>query len=219
MPNINRLKKYHFIYKTTNLINGKFYIGMHSTSKLDDGYLGSGKRLLYSVNKYGIDNFKLEILEYCNSREELIEREIKIVDNLLLENKLCMNLREGGLGGFTVEMQRQNAIKSNIKQKILRETNPEWVKHKSDTMRKLVLEQYNSGKRIRKPFYDFTGHTHSVTTKRNIGLKNSIKQKGEGNSQYGTCWIMKDEISKKIKKEELPYYLSIGWIKGRRINK
>ena len=52
-------KKYHFIYKTTNLINDKFYIGMHSTDDLNDKYIGSGKRLWYSINKYGINNFKL----------------------------------------------------------------------------------------------------------------------------------------------------------------
>jgi len=38
-------KKYHYIYKTTNILNYKFYIGMHSTDDLDDGYVGSGKRL------------------------------------------------------------------------------------------------------------------------------------------------------------------------------
>jgi len=45
--------KYHFLYKTTNLINNKYYYGMHSTYKLDDGYLGSGNRLRYSIRKYG----------------------------------------------------------------------------------------------------------------------------------------------------------------------
>jgi hypothetical protein len=85
MPNINKDKKYHFIYKTTNLINSKFYIGMHSTSNLNDGYIGSGKRLKASIKKYGVDNFKFEILEYCNSRQLLAEREKYIVNQEMID--------------------------------------------------------------------------------------------------------------------------------------
>ena len=62
-------KKYHFIYKTTNVLSGRYYIGMHSTSNLDDGYLGSGNRLKLAVRKHGKENFIREILEYCESRE------------------------------------------------------------------------------------------------------------------------------------------------------
>jgi len=52
-------------------------------------------------------------------------------------------------------------------------------------------------------------------------LKNTYKkihhQQGEKNSQYGTCWIYNDKESKKIKKEQLEEYISLGWIKGRKI--
>lgn len=68
-------KKYHYIYKTTNIITNKYYIGMHSTDDLDDGYVGSGKKLWYSVNKYRKENHKKEILEYLPNRKELSNRE------------------------------------------------------------------------------------------------------------------------------------------------
>ena len=48
---------YNFTYQTKNLINGKTYVGVHSTDKLNDGYLGSGKRLQIAIEKYGRDNF------------------------------------------------------------------------------------------------------------------------------------------------------------------
>jgi hypothetical protein len=61
--------RFNFIYKTTNLITDKFYIGMHSTNNLNDGYLGSGKILRYSVKKYGAENHKIERLEFFENRK------------------------------------------------------------------------------------------------------------------------------------------------------
>lgn len=60
---------YGFIYITTNLINGKKYIGQKKG--YNDTYLGSGKILKLAIKKYGRENFKREILDYANSKEEL----------------------------------------------------------------------------------------------------------------------------------------------------
>ena len=56
-----------YVYKTTNLINGKTYVGKHRRSYFDKKYYGSGKHLKSAINKYGIENFKVEVLEWCNS--------------------------------------------------------------------------------------------------------------------------------------------------------
>lgn len=106
---------YHFIYKTTNTINDKFYIGMHSTSNLEDGYIGSGKYLWNAIRKYGRENFLFEILEWYDDKESLKNREIELVnEDLLLEPK-CMNIRLGGGG-----IQKGSKLSEETKLKISR---------------------------------------------------------------------------------------------------
>lgn len=210
-----KAKKYHFIYKTTNLLSGRYYIGMHSTDNLADGYMGSGKRLRRSLNKYGKENHRVEILEFFDSREELKKREAEIVTLNEIAKEDCMNLTVGGEGGFTPEQQKRNAEKSNAKQKILRE-NAEWVAKKSKAVSESNFLQYQNGLRKRECFFDWTGKNHTEDAKMKIGFANSLKQKGEANSQYGTCWITKEGINKKIKKEELGLFIKQGWNKGRK---
>ena len=102
---------YHFVYLTRNLINGKFYIGKHSTENLNDGYLGSGKYLWNSVKKYGEENFSRRILKFFNSDDEALEYEKKIVNEKLLKNPMCMNIGIGGHGnGFRVKDKNGNTI-------------------------------------------------------------------------------------------------------------
>lgn len=104
--------KYHFIYKTTDLRTGKYYVGMHSTNTLDDGYMGSGKRISYLLKRYDKSNFKFEILEFLPNRVLLARREREIVNKQLLNDSLCLNLKSGGEGGFTTQAK----IKARVKQ-------------------------------------------------------------------------------------------------------
>lgn len=93
-------RKHHIVYRTTCTVTGKFYVGMHSTDDLDDGYMGSGRQLRRSLRKYGINNHMRTIVEECTNRITLIEREIHTV-NIALQDPLCMNIALGGLGGST----------------------------------------------------------------------------------------------------------------------
>jgi hypothetical protein len=72
---------------------------MHSTNDLEDGYLGSGKRLRYSVRKHGKENHIKEILEFFDNREDLAKREAEIITENEIAKKDCMNLVLGGGGG------------------------------------------------------------------------------------------------------------------------
>jgi hypothetical protein len=206
-------KKYHFIYKTTNLKNGKFYVGMHSTHNLNDGYLGSGLRLRRSVRRNGPENFKIEYLEFFDNRIELTNREKQLVNEDLLKDPMCMNIRPGGSGGWTSEQQKQNAIKSNQKQKWLMENDKEWASNRLEQLKKngsnVFTKLWEAGKL--KPL-DWTGKKHKEESKKKIGEANSVKQKGEANSQFGTRWITNGSENKKIKKEQP---IPTGWKFGR----
>ena len=90
-------KKHHIIYKTTCLLTGKYYIGMHSTDDLNDGYMGSGKKLWQSIKKHGAEQ---HMLEHLPSREALRLREAELVNEQVLKDKQCMNLTLGGSGGW-----------------------------------------------------------------------------------------------------------------------
>lgn len=88
----------YIIYKTTNQINGKYYVGQHNTSA-NDGYLGSGIVLKQAIEKYGKENFLRETIEFCTSAN-VNEREIYWIGSLDATNpKVGYNLHEGGIGG------------------------------------------------------------------------------------------------------------------------
>jgi len=204
--------KYHFLYKTTNLKNGKYYLGMHSTSNLDDGYLGSGDRLKRSIRKYGKENFKFEILEFFESREDLSNAEKKLITENDLKDPMCMNLRLGGKGGLI--------DKEHHKKMCLGASN--WLKEKwkDEKYKKIFIS--NSSKNMTNNLIfgkirrcDWSGRKHKEETKKKIGEKNSHSI-GDKNSQFGTMWITNGKENKKIKKNEI---LPPNWYFGRIILK
>ena len=207
-------KKYHFIYKTTCVVTGKFYVGMHSTDNLDDGYLGSGKILGYSRKKYGDENHKLEILEHCNSRDELKIREKELVNEELLNDPLNINLKYGGEGGWDharVWSDERKQRRSELLKDVWKRPDYRALQkaHQSKNMKSL----HAAGK-LR---YDtFRGKHLSEEHKKKIGKANSLTQAGENNSQFGTCWVTDGIKPIKIKKDRLDEFLNDGYRRGRK---
>lgn len=91
-------KKYNYVYKTINLLNGEFYIGLRSSNvePEHDKYYGSGIRIKNSIVKHGIENFKKEIIAIFDTREEASNKEYDVVDKEILKTPLCLNLKTGG---------------------------------------------------------------------------------------------------------------------------
>lgn len=109
------MAKFYIIYKTTCSVSGRFYLGMHETTNLDDGYLGSGKHIQSSIMKHGKDAHAREILAYAPNKKELRLLEATIVTEELLKDSRCMNLLKGGQGGFSAEMRLKSHEALRIK--------------------------------------------------------------------------------------------------------
>ena len=226
--------KYHYIYKTTNNITGSYYIGRHSTKNLNDGYIGSGKRFKALVDQYGRENFTTEILEYCNDYDELKTREFQIVNEDLLKDPLCVNMKLGGDGGWDFINQnglglRTGKTLSAISRKKISEKKS-GCKLSEDHKNKLKM---NNGmksdlakERVSKAL---TGKKKTEDHKENISRAisewhkerrtnvNSDFAKGSKNSNFGKMYIHNPEfrLNKTIlKTEEIPD----GWVKGRKIS-
>lgn len=93
------------VYKTTNLINNKHYIGVHKTNNPSDGYFGSGRAIEEALRKYGKDNFKKEVLFITESKDEAYKLEAELTVDF--NTNKTYNMRKGGVGGFTKENARK----------------------------------------------------------------------------------------------------------------
>lgn len=208
-------KKIHYIYKTTCLITNRYYIGMHSTNNLEDGYLGSGKRLRYSIRKHGKENHIKELLEFCNSREELAIRESEIITKEIINDVSCMNLVLGGSGFMLDDYHYECSKRGNdvIAKKRLEDL--DWVEkykmNQSNAQKKVYLDE----RREIKYFYDWTNKKHSNETKKLMSESKKVSSSGINNSQYGKCWITNGIMNKKIYKGD---FIEDGWKLGRSIN-
>ena len=125
---------YYTIYKITNLVNGKMYIGKHKTKNLDDGYMGSGHLIKRALQKYGANNFRKEWLMFCEDEEEMNYMELVYVDETWVLRNDTYNLTLGGNGGLIEgqhsprkgvhisEETRMKLRKANIGKKLSQET-------------------------------------------------------------------------------------------------
>lgn len=208
-------KKYHYIYRTTCLITGKFYVGMHSTDNLEDGYLGSGKILGYSRQKYGDENHVREILEMLPSREALKLREKEIVNEELLANPLNINLKYGGDGGWdhkpgipihqqNVDVMRRARLAAETKRHRMK--NPDYA----NALHQKISRAMNGNN-------NWEGKSHSTETKDKMSASMRGRYDGKNNPSFGSCWVTNGIKPIKIKQEQLEEYLTNGYSRGRRL--
>jgi len=142
-----------YVYKTTNLINYKIYIGVHKSKRKN--YLGSGKILKLAIKKYGRDNFKSEIIEHCESEEEMFSREKYWIKEYDSQNRLIgYNITDGGLGGvgckhlFGKKLSEEHKKKVSLNHAdVSGERNPMFGKTHTKEVRE-KLRKFNLGKSL-----------------------------------------------------------------------
>ena len=207
---------YYTVYKTTNQVNGKFYIGAHKTVDLDDDYIGSGTLLKRAIEKHGIENFKKEILFVFDNPEGMFSKEAEIVTEDFLAEENTYNLKVGGFGGFDFLNSKRYNNPTHSSEHLYKMASKRIEKYPLGTMHGKNLNNLAKEKisRAKKGNKYWLGKTHTQTAKDKISAANSIAQQGQKNSQYGTCWITDGASNKKIKKQDA---IPEGWQLGRKI--
>lgn len=208
---------YYTIYKITNRLNGKFYIGKHITKKLDDGYMGSGKLIKAAIKKYGVENFQKDILYIFDTEVQMNETEAKLV--VLCEQSY--NLCPGGQGGFGYINKNRLSVLNNLsedqerkRRKTLSSSRKKIIETGNDPNFKKLCKLGGQATKLKYPNGTWYGKKHSDDTK--IKMSETAKQRtSEQNSQFGTCWMNNGIENKKVKKEMIDFFINMGYNKGR----
>lgn len=201
---------YGYIYLTTNLITGKQYIGKHhSNIFVGNKYLGSGKILKQAIEKYGKENFTVELLKGCETLEELNAAEIYYIDiyNARTDSNFY-NIRKGGDCGPGGPMfsGHHHTEDTKVLMSINRkgELNPNYGNHWTQSADlKALHSKLSSGESN-----GMYGKTHTEEAKATIGKKNH-------EALFGRIRITDGVSNKLIPKEDLQYYLDAGWYRGQ----
>lgn len=142
---------FYTIYKITNLINGKYYIGKHQTEDLQDNYMGSGVWIKRAIKKYGKNNFVKELLLVCESKKHMnLAEKILVVS----DKEISYNMKNGGNGGF--DHINETHLKKSVITKRKKgcyepQNNPMFGKKHSDISRKnMSLNSLGKGKQPKK---------------------------------------------------------------------
>ena len=219
---------FYLIYKITNKLDGKIYIGSHKTKNIDDNYMGSGKYLTRAYKKYGLENFIKEILFVYNNANDMYAKEAELVNEDFLVEANTYNLKKGGFGGFDyINNAGKNLYGKNGQpgyggENLHKSITAERMKQQGryleyvNKISNSLIEKYASGKLVSNFTNNNPMHIPKLKQKQKEALQRINHQQGGKNSQYGTCWVThKDLGNKKIKKELLDEYIFLGYIKGR----
>lgn len=159
------------IYKVTNNINGKIYLGKHQTKNPNDGYYGSGKGIKNAICEYGKENFTKEVLFIFDNEQDMNDKERELIDEKFVSRKDTYNMGVGGEGGahFKGKTHTEETRKIIKQKRALQKS-----RKLSDEHRRKISEAMRGNSNTK-------GKTLSEEHKRKIskGVKRKQAQRGE----------------------------------------
>jgi hypothetical protein len=212
------------VYETVNLVNGKFYIGVHKTNNSHDDYLGSGTYITRAVAKYGKDEFVKVVLCIFDTQKEAWDKENELVE-IHRNDPLCMNLRKGGSGGFDwineqglVDRELLARLGVNGRREVS-ESDPRFQERCNQAIsrtlkakgHKPLSEATKLGKK--RAMVAWTGSLHTPESRHKMS-----EAKKERNTFSGRKWMTHAELGNRpVKKDEIDKHLAEGWVFGRKM--
>jgi hypothetical protein len=213
---------FYTIYKITNNINNKYYIGKHQTNDLNDGYFGSGKLIRRAIVKHGLDNFSKEILFVFDNEEEMNSKEAELV----VVSEETYNLCEGGKGGFghinRTGLNNKNQQENRSRKKRRNSLKKFYSIDENKKQRSKISIQMHELGLLNNSYFGSRGKDDELAIEKSRSFESIKKRKetfsvikhqqGSKNSQFGTMWITNGSENKRIKKtDDIPN----GWNRGR----
>ena len=186
-----------------------------------------GTKIKKAIEKYGIKNFKKEILFDFNTEKEMLEKEKEIVNEEFLKRNDVYNMVLGGNVGWNKlpsEWGKLGAKCLYDKRITDQEFNRNYLKKLKNALNNPIIKEkikISKEKHFKENgrIYSFSGKHYSIESRIKISEthKNKNYQKGINNSQYGKQWI--SNLSKKqsisVQIESLLFYINSGWLIGR----
>lgn len=180
-------KHYGYVYKVTNKLNGKIYVGARARQELDLNYYGSGRKIKILVEELGKDNFDISLLEWCDTKEKMIERELYWIDKLhALNPKIGYNMARVGLWGRAIANLSEEQKQKYYEKQSKAQSNRTWI------------YKGNIAKRVK-----------------NEELEEYLQDSWIKGTNSNRKAINKDGKTKYVEFKNLQYYLDKGWKLGQ----
>jgi len=190
-----------YVYRITNTLNGKTYIGQHKFNNkrykdpLGDLYWGGGKLIRLAEEKYGIENFKKEIIIIGNyTGEEIDKFEKCMIFFEKLIGKAEYNISKGGRDHLGMNVYNKKERSEKMKKAFLKK------KEKDPEAYKQFVNSMSTHLKNRK---GFQGRLHNEETKRKMSeIARSQNRSGSNNGSFGKHWFTNGQEN--IKCENCP---------------